>query len=536
MRIRRLLLGAAAAVTAAAAGATGLPSATAATRGTGAADLPAAPAATSDASPLAISLSSVSPAALAPGTTLTVSGRLRNTTTGVVRGATVSLRERGPLTTRDQVAQWRDAGPQDDRGYLLHVQRISEPLAAGATVPFSFSVPAASLGLDPAAAVPEAVGLAVSADGSSTGRVRRHAGRRPDLHRVAAPSRRATDQAERAGPGHAAGRRCRRRGGGRAPENDLGGPGPAQPAAPCHCRHGRLLGGRPRPARLGVRGLGQWLDPGGDDTCSIPQPVAEPSPSSSPNASAGSPAAAGWLQAFIAGARGRDVSVLPWADPDVVAVARAKATDLLTQADAAGASAFTRLLHRQPSATVTLPESAHADATTVRNLARSGRTVVLDSGTIRSTEPIPGGRADLTVTVRQRPTVAPTVVSDRALSEELAAVDQGAVAMQALLADLAVAASEHPGQSLLATTPRGWNPDPAAARRTFATLHAAGWVDLQPYSGLSRAARRDRRAPSPCPTRRRPARANSRRNTCRPWPAQIAPSRGSPRRSWTRRG
>ena len=62
----------------------------------------------------------------------------------------------------------------------------------------------------------------------------------------------------------------------------------------------------------------------------------------------------------------------------------------------------------------------------IRNLARTGRLVVLDSTRVRSAPPVSSGRADVVVTVRGRPTVAKTVISDAALSTDLATMGQGA--------------------------------------------------------------------------------------------------------------
>jgi Family of unknown function (DUF6049) len=130
---RRHLLGGMATVAALVAG-VALPAGAAATA-------PAAPAIdaqtrASPAAPLLVTVTSVGPAALTPDATLTVRGTVRNTTARPARSMTVSLRVRGPLATRAQVAQWRDAGPLDDRGFLLQAQQIDRPVAAGSRVPF----------------------------------------------------------------------------------------------------------------------------------------------------------------------------------------------------------------------------------------------------------------------------------------------------------------------------------------------------------------------------------------------------------------
>src|SRR4051812_3692056 len=488
----RRLLGATAAVAALGAGAA-LP----ADAATAARTTPATPtgAGAEPVLPLAVTVTTVGPAALTPGAVLTVRGTVRNTTKQAVPSVTVTLRERAPLTTRAQVATWRDAGPLDDRGDLAQSKRIGDPVAAGATVPFALTVPAGALGLDPSVRAPQAVGLTVSAEGDLPGTVadRRTVVRTfavwqprpvaqpirlsvlvPITQPVARPDAAAAD-AHPSSDWAAQGRLSRVL---RATTTDSHVSWVVDPA---------LL------ASASPASTAASTSPASGSPTSSPSPAASPaaSPGASPGAGSGaaptSTPASSWLQAFTAGARGRDVSVLPWADPDISALARADATDLLGEAESSASPAFLRLLHHRPAATVTLPDGARTDATGVRNLARSGRTVVLGSGAIRSALPLPGGRADIAVTVRGRPTVAQAVISDQALSAELAASGPGAVPAQNLLADLAVTAAEYPGRAFLATTPRSWNPDPATAQGVFAALETAGWATVRPYSELAHA-------------------------------------------------
>jgi putative peptidoglycan lipid II flippase len=474
---RRLLLGGTAAVAALGAGAALAPAAAAARSPT-----PATPAITtaSVVAPLVVTVTAVGPTALAPGTTLTVRGTVRNTTGQPVRSVAVALRAHGPLTTRDQVAAWRDAGPLDDRGSVLESERISDPVAAGAVVPFSFTVPASHLLLDPSVGTPQAVGLAVSADGGTDGT----GADRAVVRTFTVWQPRPVTQPIRLSVLVPVTQPVAR--------TDVGASGAHSPSD--WSTQGRLS----RVLRATADTRVSWVvDPALLSSAAPVAPSTPPpsgSPSSSPAASASPSAssaaavpgpASSWLQAFTASARHRDVSVLPWGDPDVVALARGNAGELLGEAEKTASSVFTRLLQRAPATTVTLPEGGRADGTTVRNLARSGRAVVLDSGALRSALPLPGGRADVSVTVRRQATVAKAIVSDQALSADIAASGPGALPTQNLLADLAVTAAEDPGRSVLATTPRSWNPDPAPAQRTFAALRSAPWVTLRPYSELA---------------------------------------------------
>jgi putative peptidoglycan lipid II flippase len=482
--VRRLLLEGTAAVAALGVGAAFAPDAAAARSPTPAALAITTTTTASAVAPLVVTVTTVGPAALAPGTTLTVRGTVRNTTAHPVSPMAVSLRARGPLTTRAQLAAWREAGPLDDRGSLLGSERISDPVAAGAAVPFAFTVPASDLLLDPSVGTPQAVGLAVSADGSADGGADGTGADRAVVRTFAVWQPRPVTQPIRLSVLVPFTQPVAR--------TDAG-------VAGAHSSSDWSAQGRlSRVLRATADTRVSWVvDPAllssaAPVATSTPPPAGSPSPSPTASASpsASGPAAtpgpaASWLQAFTAGARHRDVSVLPWGDPDVLALARANATELLGEGEETASSVFTRLLQRAPATAVTLPESGRADATTVRNLARSGRAVVLDSGAVRSALPLAGGRTDISVTVRRQATVAKAIVSDQALSADLAASGQGALPAQNLLADLAVTATEDPGRSVLATTPRSWNPDPAAARRTFAALRSAPWVTVRPYSELA---------------------------------------------------
>jgi putative peptidoglycan lipid II flippase len=450
---------------------------------------PAAPA-----GPLLLTVTNITPTVLTPASTLTVHGTLRNTTDAAVTSATVALRTGGPLTNRAEVAKWQSARPQDFRGIIVRTQRLSTPVAPGAALPFSLVVPAAALGLDPNARTAEPVALAVSATGEPATTT---FGAPPAVVRTFAvwqpkPSRGSvrlsilvpvTQPVATANAGSAA----------------------AHPVGAWDPR-GRLtrvlqatadtrISWAVDPALLdsaaAAAGSSPTRTPAGSPS---PSGAASPSPtvlaSSSPagtQTAAGAPGstqAKAWLAAMTSQSRNRDVSTLPWGDPDLTALAHADATDLLAEAETEAAGTLAVRLHRR-APLVAWPGDGAADARTLHALAaQTNRPVVLNGAKVPGAD-VSGARLDLSVSARGGEIrVAHLVLSDPALSADVA-TGGGVLPTQHMLADLAAAAQEHPGEALLVTAPRTWNPDPDAGRGLMATVAKAPWVQLVPFTRLA---------------------------------------------------
>ncbi|MBB2925233.1 DUF6049 family protein [Cellulomonas cellasea] len=211
-------------------------------------------------------------------------------------------------------------------------------------------------------------------------------------------------------------------------------------------------------------------------------------------ASDAGPQSAAWLEELRTTAEGRDVLALPWADPDLAALAHADRPDLLTAALASSSGARPLV-----SDGVTPVQWAADDVPDLRTAALAAGTdvpsLVVGPGALtpeRTTSTTPGPVT--TVTTDAGPLTA--LVPDRTLSALLtdpARLQPGATAAtlaQRLLAETAVVAHEERETvpHLLATVPRDWTPDTALVTAALDALEAAPWVRLAPASALLDAA------------------------------------------------
>ena len=406
---------------------------------------------------LAVRITQVAPAGLTPSSTLVVRGTVSNRTTAPVRSIIVSLMMSAALATRAEVTTWQDADPQDHPGQRIEFESIDRPLPAGGTTAFQLSIKAARLLLDPADPTARPYGLTVQAEGASaalpagsaSGGARTftvwapHAPERPVQLSVLVPVTAPT-------------------------ASTAAGTAKARPARDWTGRLARVVG-----ATAGTPF--SW--------------AVDPALLSSAADAKADPGATTWLRTFTQDARSQDVLALPWADPDVSAVERAGAGALLTEASAAARRDTARLLG-VAAPVVVWPAQGATDAPSLFALAgqRTG-PVVLDSTALPSAARDRDARLDLTVVNRRKGTrVTPTTVSDADLSAALAgagSAGSAATGTAFLLAQLAAAGAEHPGQHVLATAPRDWNPDAGAVQRMSAALAKAGWVTSQPYSRLA---------------------------------------------------
>jgi hypothetical protein len=229
----------------------------------------------------------------------------------------------------------------------------------------------------------------------------------------------------------------------------------------------------------------------GDASGAPPTPTPSASPSASPAATADPAdrqAAGQWLAAVAGGRENRDVVTLPFGDPDVVALDRARAGSLLRTADRLARSATKETLGTAMAPQIAWPAGGAADASTLAALEASGRSaVVLASATQPLTEPEPytstgrstvvagGGRLD-------------GLLYDEQLSTLFGATGgtRGAAATQQLLAELASVTRERTNdfRHVLAVAPRGWDPDPRGVQAAVNALRTSPWVTLQTLSSL----------------------------------------------------
>lgn len=201
-----------------------------------------------------------------------------------------------------------------------------------------------------------------------------------------------------------------------------------------------------------------------------------------------------WLDELRTAAEGRDLLALPWADPDLAALAHADRPDLLTAALESSADA--RPLVGEPSTPLQWAADDVPDLRSAALVAGSDvPSLVVGPGALtpeRTTSTTPGA----VTTVRTDAGTVTALVPDPTLSTLLTdpgRLQPGATAAtlaQRLLAETAVVAHEdrETMPHLLATVPRDWSPDPTLVTASLDALDAAPWVRLAPASALLDAA------------------------------------------------
>jgi putative peptidoglycan lipid II flippase len=444
-----------------------------------------APSRATAGSPVAVDLVRVTPTALGPSETLTAHATVRNTGASPLTGVSVTLRLSRVLATRGEVGQWAQGDDSVAYRTVGAVVRLPRPLAPGAFAPVTITVAAARLGLDAGAQRPEARGVEVHLDAQvqrpqlgaalPTARARSFVVWQPRT--VARPVQLAL-LAPVTGP---------------AAASDAGS-ATAHPAADwspsgrlsslLRATAGTGFSYALDPALLSAAGAAAGKGPGasaGASPSGTPSPSAATTPANTPAASA---AAADWLQLLTATTRHRDLVALPWADPDIAAVAHGDGPSLVDAADEKARATVAAVLGQKVN-TVLWPAKGRLDTRALHALTtRADRRVVLDGAALPAQAVVQGARVDLAVSARRRGTrVVRATVADPALDQLVAT--GGRAAVPQILADLAVTAASAPGQNLLVTAPRDWDPDARAVAQLAAGLRDAGWVSLRSFSTLA---------------------------------------------------
>ena len=207
---------------------------------------------------------------------------------------------------------------------------------------------------------------------------------------------------------------------------------------------------------------------------------------------AGAEVAGTWLDTLSAAARGGCVVALPFADADLVALARGKLTDLTGPAVADGRAVVTEILGTPVLDATTWPSGGVLDEAALAGVAAAGtRTVVLDADAVDGGEagetggavPVTVGPtsmvAVLTDTLLTRAAAAPdtpasmgggtaTTVSAAATSPPLATQDAAATLVFRALARQGQPVSG--GPPIVLAPPHVWNTDETGARALLATV------------------------------------------------------------------
>ncbi|MEN1974299.1 DUF6049 family protein [Cellulomonas sp. P4] len=475
--------------------------------GTGAAPaatVPAAPA--TDDLPVSVSVTDVAPQVLEPGEDLTVTARLRNEGDEVVERPRASVRiYRYRMSSRDELTRWAASGASSPVGDVAATTVLDDPLEPGQQVTVEVTVPASAIGLLRTADAwgPRGIALDVS-DGSSRVGIERTfllwqsaqdvpATRLGVLAPVVGP---ATDPASAAVA---------------ADGDDDGGDGGDEPGAtgPPEAT------GSPSPTATATGGTGTGSGDDGaggsddagdaDDALTsltsaggrlsrLLQATGEHSsvtwavdPALVDAAAAGSRADRAWLSALEDASGSREVLRLPWADPDLAAIAHAgdrdPDTDLLRIAqDVTGSTADSPLW--SDAEPVLLAADDVPDLATADRAAGSapGVPLVVGSSALPPLGLAPvGARASVTTASGAVSALVPDATLSALLTTP-SAVQPGATAAttaQRALAETAVLArtGDDAGVDVLATLPRDWEPSATLTSAALDALEAAEWVD-----------------------------------------------------------
>lgn len=424
---------------------------------------PAAAAPVAETLQGSLAVRQVSPAVLAPGQALQVRVQVTNTGTETMATPLVQgvLRTRR-LDTRVHVQEWADGQRTAQR--LVGDTPVGRPLGPGESAEVVLDVPAERLELGADADSWGAYGLRLQLAENTPRAFRAVAADTTFVLWSPQGAASAVPAADR-------------------PRVSLlvpftaGPPGVADALLPPE-RLGRLTapGGRLDAVRevAGVRGATWFVDPA--------LPV---------SAARGDDDVRAWWRAWRAAAADRDVVALPYADPDVAALAAAGEGELHGLAERQGAAVAQDLLDADTRTDVAWPATGSVSPAALRLLADGGRSaVVLAAGTQPPQPAVAGTPTGRSLATAGDGTVE-TLLVDPTLSLLLAGTGgqapggppQSDVA-QRLLAETAVVARDGGGPSVPVAVPRDWDPDPTAARAAVGALLGAPWVQPEGLDAL----------------------------------------------------
>lgn len=442
---------------------------------------PAAPA--TDTLPVSVSVTGVSPQVLVPGDDLTVTATLRNDGDEVLDSPRASVRiYRYRMTSRDELARWAASGTSSPIGDVAATTVLDTPLEPGQSQTVQVVVPGDDIRLlrTDDAWGPRGVTLDV-ADGSRRVGVDRtfllwgsaqevptaHVGvLAPVVGPATDPGLPDDEQSDDASPEPSA-------------TTPAPTPGPTDAAQPDDAE------GQAADELTALTASGGRLSRLLQATADHPSVSWAVDPALVEAASRGSRAAQSWVAAMEAASGGREVLRLPWADPDVAAVAHAGAahpgSDLLRMAlDVTGSGSG--LLGDDAEPVLWAADDVPDDVTAARAAASAPGVPLVVGPDALPSEGFGTASAPVTVPTGSGPVTA--LVPDKTLTALLStpAADHPGVtpatAAQRILAETAVIArsDDAADTSVLATTPRDWEPSTALATAQLQALESAPWV------------------------------------------------------------
>jgi hypothetical protein len=191
-----------------------------------------------------------------------------------------------------------------------------------------------------------------------------------------------------------------------------------------------------------------------------------------------------YLADLRAAAAGREIIELPYADPDVQALTRAQAPDLLTAARTTAPGVVQQVLGVSSRSDIAWPVDGYASNAGLRTWRAAQTTAVIVDPRWRPLVDAPGYTVDARVNLPESTTGLVLDGSLTGLLRSLRSTDANASA--AFLAHTAAATSELPGtvRRVLVAVPRDLNPDPAAFRNLVAATAAVPWLEQVPIADL----------------------------------------------------
>lgn len=465
-------------------------------------DLAAAPGApridTATPLPISVSLTSVTPVALAPDSVMTVTGTVRNIGRTTFSALQVVLRLDWRVLDRRQIAEWAALDPKDPaNGTRQNGVPLGRRLAPGETAGFTVTMrgDSAQLPVDAKGFGPRKMAIEIQngagRSGPRVGILRTFAVWNPVQEY--SPTRLAILVPVTSG---------------HQPVDPKGEGGQVPQLWGKNGRLARLLTATadhafsyaidpslvaaaiatqtPQPARPrgapGDTGTTPTTTQTPSETAAVETPA--PAPQSGPRTAPFDPAVAARAKEILTDLRtslaDRESFTLPYADPDVAALADGYRS-VLDDADREATDVTRSALAVELPGQLVWPVNDKVDQATA-NLAAdgSGRTLVLPSSMAGATRD--GGTAPAHASLSLPNGQADALVSDDVLSSALADTGgrESTLATQRLLAETAAVTAAHPAESpvVLATVPRAWNPEPAGVTSSLSTLRNAPWIQL----------------------------------------------------------
>ncbi|MDL4773455.1 DUF6049 family protein [Actinomadura xylanilytica] len=208
-----------------------------------------------------------------------------------------------------------------------------------------------------------------------------------------------------------------------------------------------------------------------------------------------SPAAASWLAALKEAAKTDPYAVVPYGDPDAIALVRNEmTTHLAIASDPRNTGIVSSALSRQPTTQMAWPTSGAAGQLTLNALAKlnlkGGGSFLMSSSQFQ--EPAQGALANAMTTLPTSQGAKKAIVYDEKINEIVSGDTRtpgtAVLTEQRFLAETAMIAAEAPNaqRTLVVAPNRHWNPTPGLAKRLLDYTARAPWMNATALDKIAR--------------------------------------------------